>query len=133
MNRERVKKAAFIKKPLPENPEVVGPPGVTYSPPGTEFVLWSPLSDTLELLIELHSLEESPVQDPSVIFHDKRPYRVHRMSRDEEGYWRAVISVPVRSRFYYRIDGKTVCPDPASLSQPRGVQGPSEVVERKKS
>lgn len=46
------------------------------------------------------------------------------------GYHEAVVpSVPPASLYFYRLNGSTERPDPASRSQPRGVHGPSQVVD----
>ena len=36
--------------------------------------------------------------------------------------------IPVGTRYFYRLDGETERPDPASCFQPEGVHGPSEIV-----
>jgi maltooligosyltrehalose trehalohydrolase len=104
--------------------------GATYQPNGSEFIVWSPETKTMELLIELQSMEEDPAQDGSIFYHDGRPYRAYPMMVDGLGYWQLRLPVPARSRYFFRLDGKIICPDPASFSQPRGVHGPSELCER---
>ena len=105
--------------------------GAWWRPTGSEFTVWAPLARRLELLIELTSLEEDPQKDAAIFYHAGRPYRSHSMSAAGGGYWRAEVSVPLRTRYYYRIDGERICPDPASFCQPRGVHGPSELIEHK--
>jgi maltooligosyltrehalose trehalohydrolase len=105
--------------------------GAWYAPPGSEFVVWSPCAEKVELLIQLPSLEEDPEQDHSIFYHDGRPWRVHSMAPHGVGYWRTILPVPLGTRYYYRIDGDAICPDPASFGQPAGVHGPSELVERR--
>ena len=52
------------------------------------------------------------------------------MERDELGYHHAVVEhVPPGSKYFYRLDGTSDRPDPASRFQPKGVHGPSEVVD----
>jgi maltooligosyltrehalose trehalohydrolase len=52
------------------------------------------------------------------------------MERDELGYHHAVVEhVPPGSKYFYRLDGTSDRPDPASRFQPEGVHGPSEVVD----
>ncbi len=53
------------------------------------------------------------------------------LERVERGYHRGVAEeTPPGSLYRYRLDGGTERPDPASRHQPRGVHGPSRVVDR---
>lgn len=76
----------------------------------TSFVVWAPLADVVEVVV------------------DKRAFP---MKKDERGYW-SVTREPVRpgARYRFRLDGGDALPDPASLFQPDGVHGDSEVVDR---
>jgi maltooligosyltrehalose trehalohydrolase len=48
----------------------------------------------------------------------------------EKGYWKKEVdSCEPGMRYKYRINGDDSYPDPASLSQPEGVHGPSELVD----
>jgi maltooligosyltrehalose trehalohydrolase len=50
------------------------------------------------------------------------------LTRTGEGYWSAIVKdLREGDRYQFRIDGKDY-PDPASLSQPGGVHGPSMVI-----
>ena len=52
------------------------------------------------------------------------------LDREADGYFAAEIeNIPSGSHYYYRLDGALQRPDPASRFQPRGVHGPSEVVD----
>jgi maltooligosyltrehalose trehalohydrolase len=83
--------------------------GARYDAAGSEFIVWAPLRRQVELIIA-SSLS------------------VYQMEKEEAGYWKLVISAPPGTRYRYRLDGTTTCPDPASFHQPEGVHGPSEVV-----
>lgn len=49
---------------------------------------------------------------------------------EEDGYWSASVSGAGAGTLYrYALDGNLLRPDPASLSQPQGVHGPSEVID----
>src|SRR5690606_25104375 len=51
------------------------------------------------------------------------------LQRDEFGYWTTqTADIPEGARYFYQLDDALERPDPASLSQPEGVHGPSEVV-----
>ncbi|MDT9178623.1 MAG: malto-oligosyltrehalose trehalohydrolase [Limnospira sp. PMC 1291.21] len=77
-----------------------------------EFVVWSPLRETVNLQIETPSPRLVP------------------MTKDSQGYWRVTVSdVPPGTRYRYQLDGDTIRPDPASQSQPEDVHGPSQVVD----
>ncbi|HUB59968.1 MAG TPA: malto-oligosyltrehalose trehalohydrolase [Puia sp.] len=83
------------------------PIGAIYAPDVTEFTVWAPFRRSVELL----------GGDP------------YAMERDRWGYWRARLPVEAGAKYSYRLDGDITCPDPASLSQPEGVHGPSAVVD----
>ena len=52
------------------------------------------------------------------------------MRREDRGYWKVTIEDCTPGTFYkYIIDGNGSYPDPASLSQPQGVHGPSELID----
>lgn len=74
------------------------------------FTVWAPLRNKVELLI-------------------LNPYeRIIPMIRDDKGYWSATVNcVSAGTLYKYRLDNALIIPDPASLSQPDGVHGPSEV------
>jgi maltooligosyltrehalose trehalohydrolase len=75
-----------------------------------EFLVWAPFARTVELQIE------TPVR------------RLEPMQKGPQGYFRCTTGgVPAGSTYFYRLDGSSSCPDPASRSQPHGVHGPSEV------
>jgi maltooligosyltrehalose trehalohydrolase len=75
----------------------------------SSFTVWSPLSKNLELVL-------AGKQFP--------------MERDERGYWQIVHEATPGIPYLYRIDNQHTLPDPASMSQPEGVHGPSHVVDR---
>ncbi|HVS97192.1 MAG TPA: malto-oligosyltrehalose trehalohydrolase [Puia sp.] len=85
--------------------------GARYEAGATEFVVWAPLRNAVELVL---SAPESSI---------------HRMQKDDSGYWRITLPVLPGARYGFRLDGKETFPDPASLSQPEGVHGLSEVVD----
>lgn len=83
--------------------------GAWYDPAGSEFILWSPLRRQVELLLE-------------------SPSSAHPMQKDGAGYWKLTIPADPGARYRYRLDGESICPDPASFYQPENVHGPSELV-----
>jgi maltooligosyltrehalose trehalohydrolase len=75
------------------------------------FTVWAPLVHQVEVRIV------SPRK------------KVSRLRRDEGGYHQATITgVEPGTLYLYRLDGDKERPDPASRFQPRGVHGPSQVV-----
>ena len=78
----------------------------------TEFSVWAPFKN----FVELHVI--SP--------EDK----IIPMKKRENGYWFLTLedSVPVEE-YFYRIDSDRDRPDPASFYQPKGVHGPSKVID----
>lgn len=76
------------------------------------FTLWAPLLE--QATVHLVAPEE----------------RLIPMVRDERGYWRATATgIEPGALYFYRWDGETDRPDPASHGQPQGVHGPSRVVD----
>ena len=77
-----------------------------------EFTVWAPLVKELSLKII------SP--------HKK----ILPMKKDSEGYWHFYADdLFPGARYMYRIDNERDRPDPASFFQPKGVHGPSEVID----
>lgn len=66
-----------------------------------------------------------------IILLEEKDRRVLTLEEEELGYWSATLGdLLPGTRYLFRLDGKDEFPDPASLSQPEGVHGPSEVVDR---
>src|SRR2546430_17442419 len=77
---------------------------------GTHFRVWAPKADSLSV---------------NVLGGPRAPLR-----RDSEGYFTGrVDGVRAGARYLYRFPDGRERPDPASLLQPEGVHGPSEVVD----
>lgn len=85
-------------------------PGANYRSGKTTFTVWSPLSNSLELIV-----------------NDSDTYP---LSQDTLGYWTsfALENIKPGDRYQFRVNGQTTRPDPASLSQPDGVHAASSVV-----
>lgn len=78
----------------------------------TRFLVWAPFADRVEVRIV----------EPRE--------RIIPLDRDERGYFeKTVDGAPAGSLYYYHLDGDSEYPDPASRFQPRGVDGPSQVVD----
>jgi maltooligosyltrehalose trehalohydrolase len=76
---------------------------------GTHFRVWAPKTDRLDVNVESLAVP---------------------MRRDADGYFTArVEGVRPGARYSYRFPDGRQRPDPASLLQPEGVHGPSEVVD----
>jgi maltooligosyltrehalose trehalohydrolase len=90
------------------------PLGATYSTHGDcDFLVWAPRAKK----VDVHVLGAKD--------------RFCPMNSLPRGYFHARIPNAVPGTLYrYRLDGEIERPDPASRSQPQGVHGPSEVVER---
>lgn len=89
------------------------PLGATYlGQNGTSFVVWAPFRKKAEIHV--------------VTPGDK----VVLMEKDQWGYFRITTEeIPLGSRYFYRLDGDSEYPDPASRFQPEGVHGPSQVID----
>lgn len=77
----------------------------------TCFRLWSPGAERVDLWLE-------------------EPGRAVSMTR-EAGGWAELVTraAPAGTRYRYRIDGRTLVPDPAARFQPGDVHGASEVID----
>src|SRR5215211_6748090 len=54
----------------------------------------------------------------------------HPLERAEDGYFEARLSgVPPGTRYWFRLDGDRLRPDPVSRFQPDGPHGPSQIVD----
>ena len=84
--------------------------GAWYEGGSTEFIVWAPISKTVQLALSDGS--------------------IHSMERDDAGYWKTTLPVDPRIRYGFRLDEQPTFPDPASLSQPDGVQDLSAIVDR---
>ncbi len=85
--------------------------GAIYETGTCLFTVWAPLKSRMELIIE-------------------SPFRMTlSMEKKEPGYWQTSASVEPGARYRFRVDDEGPFPDPASLSQPEGVHGPSEVID----
>jgi maltooligosyltrehalose trehalohydrolase len=79
---------------------------------GTRFRVWAP--DVRSLDIVIAGRERQPVP----------------MTRDARDCWEAhAVDVGAGDRYWYRLDGERLLPDPASRCQPEGVHGPSQVID----
>ncbi|MBI2413132.1 MAG: malto-oligosyltrehalose trehalohydrolase [Deltaproteobacteria bacterium] len=89
--------------------------GARYLDGETEFTVWAPLRERV-------TVEYSAP--------GKRVPRQLDLEREGSGYWRALVEGAGPGTLYsFILDGKERRPDPASRSQPKGVNGPSEVVD----
>ncbi|MBD1891323.1 malto-oligosyltrehalose trehalohydrolase [Coleofasciculus sp. FACHB-SPT9] len=77
-----------------------------------EFTVWAPTLHTVA--VQIVSPEE----------------RLLTMQQDEEGYWKVKASgIEPGTLYYYKLEGTTDRPDPASKYQPKGVHAPSQVID----
>jgi maltooligosyltrehalose trehalohydrolase len=78
-----------------------------------EFNLWAPKAEGVKIIID-------------------SPHREVLMSQEDYGYWNIKLDhIYSGNRYKYQIDEGECYPDPASLSQPDGVHGASEVINLK--
>ena len=79
----------------------------------TRFRLWAPAAREVGLLLSQAGDAESAVAMPA---HDA-------------GWFEASVPAPAGTRYRFRIDGRSVVPDPASRCNPDDVHGSSAVVD----
>ena len=87
--------------------------GATYLGNGQcQFIVWAPVIPK----VEVHIVSPKELIAPLV--------------RDVQGYHQAIVQgVEPSCLYFYRLDSKKERPDPASRFQPRGVHGPSQVLD----
>lgn len=84
------------------------------NPNTTQFVVWAPLAENMEVHIISPKEKYYPLQ------------------KQNFGYFIGVFeNVPAGSLYYFVQNGKDRRPDPASHYMPQGVFGPSEVIDQK--
>jgi len=88
------------------------PTGAGSAQQQTRFRLWAPSSRTVEV-----EFDEANARAPIA------------MAPAGNGWFEAQAPCGPGTLYRYRIDGEVSVPDPASRFQPRGVHGPSEVVD----
>ncbi|HAC64260.1 MAG TPA: malto-oligosyltrehalose trehalohydrolase [Cyanothece sp. UBA12306] len=76
-----------------------------------EFTVWAPNLAKLDLKIITPNEQIIP------------------MECDQKGYWKTILEIAPGSLYFYQLDEETTRPDPASYYQPKGVHGPSQVVD----
>jgi maltooligosyltrehalose trehalohydrolase len=91
--------------------------GAVWSPDGTcKFLLWAPRAKKVDVRIS-----------DARAAQNERTISLRALDR---GYFFGVATgVPAGALYQFVMDGKTARPDPASRFQPRGVHGPSQVVD----
>jgi maltooligosyltrehalose trehalohydrolase len=88
--------------------------GANYQKGNCEFTVWAPNATTVKLTLE-----------------DEK--QSTRMGKTENGYWTTRLEqVKPELEYLFQLDGKTPKPDPASHYQPKGVFGPSQVIDHGK-
>ncbi|MEX0618666.1 MAG: malto-oligosyltrehalose trehalohydrolase [Pseudohongiellaceae bacterium] len=93
------------------------PFGATVQPEGVEFRLWAPAANRVDVCIVSNFPEE---QTDDLL----------AMSTDPDGWFALTVpGIGHGTEYFYRIDGESKVPDPASRYQPHGVYGPSAVID----
>jgi maltooligosyltrehalose trehalohydrolase len=86
--------------------------GATPDGDGVRFRVWAPTTQRVEVVVERDGAEQA-----------------YPMQKQDAGYHGGAIpGLGAGTRYRFRLDGASY-PDPASRSQPEGVNGPSEVVD----
>ncbi|HEX6747084.1 MAG TPA: malto-oligosyltrehalose trehalohydrolase [Longimicrobium sp.] len=89
------------------------PFGANVTERGTEFRVWAPGHERVEVVIYGPDAEA-----------------VHPLELENGGWFGCVLGgIGAEARYRYRLDGGDAFPDPASRAQPDGVHEPSEVVD----
>lgn len=89
-----------------------GRPGTTLCEDGCAFVVWAPAAGQLDLCLSRGSCDVTIPMQPA-----------------ERGYWWTVAEAGPGCLYKFRLNGDKERPDPASLYQPEGVHGRSQVMD----
>ncbi len=95
--------------------ELYQKPGI-YKLPDDQWkcCVWAPHARKTELVLNPGSTEENVID----------------LTKDAAGYWKTEFRLKQNgTKYKYRINGKKLLPDPASLSQPEGVHGASAIID----
>ena len=85
------------------------PVGAVYRDHSVTFTVWAPKAQSAKIILNQNTIEL-----------ESQPF----------GYWSAQVpEAKPGDLYYYQIDDQEPRPDPASLAQPSGVHGPSEVID----
>ncbi|HXS36838.1 MAG TPA: malto-oligosyltrehalose trehalohydrolase [Flavipsychrobacter sp.] len=84
--------------------------GINYKKERSEITLWAPHAKSVELFM----------CDKNIALP---------LQKQQFGYWHTIHNINVGDNYYFILDGEKQLPDPASLSQPNGVHGFSQVVD----
>ena len=86
---------------------------------GAEFRVWAPAARRVDVVFARLSTDGAIV-----------PGEVHQLERARDGMHAGVVrGLDPGVRYWYRLDGDRLLPDPASRFQPEGVHGPSELID----
>ena len=92
--------------------------GARVASEGTYFSVWAPSATQVDLVI--YRTEDTCDQHAAV----------YSLAKGDDGIFRTLVSDAREGLLYkYRVDGKGPFPDPVSRFQPKGVHGPSQVID----
>ena len=93
--------------------------GAQHDASGTNFRVWAPDSQKVEVLIF-----------PDDVSTETSVFTSHELRRQHDGYFKAHIrGVSPGQCYKYRLDSGHPLPDPVSRYQPQGVHGPSQIID----
>jgi maltooligosyltrehalose trehalohydrolase len=88
--------------------------GVEVLGSGAHARVWAPACRTIDVVIEPQG---------------SKPEGITSLTRERDGYFSGSVDATVGDRYWFRLDGDRLRPDPASRYQPDGPTGPSVVVD----
>jgi maltooligosyltrehalose trehalohydrolase len=114
--------------------------GAVAQPWGATFRVWAPAARRVEaVILEESSPRASARPGPGGGFPlgtqeqvqtgDARPATARELASEGDGIFSGKVEGAVAgTRYWFRLDGSRLLPDPASRFQPEGVHGPSQIV-----
>jgi maltooligosyltrehalose trehalohydrolase len=88
--------------------------GVEVSAEGVHARVWAPACRSIDVVLEPRAAGSR---------------RTLPLTRDAEGFFEGPIDARAGDRYWFRLNGTTLRPDPASRFQPDGPHGPSEIID----
>jgi maltooligosyltrehalose trehalohydrolase len=86
--------------------------GVELTPDGAHARVWAPACDTVDFVLERQDARSN-----------------YAMTAESGGFFSALVPARVGDRYWFRLNGRDLRPDPCSRFQPEGPHGPSQIVD----
>lgn len=87
--------------------------------------VWAPACRSVDVIIDLSAEAQSAKAEA----RRTESRRIVSLARDHDGFFEGSIEAQAGDRYWFRLNGATLRPDPASRFQPEGPRGASEIID----